>query len=207
MLFVAMVKFFFVLLGFLSVVTLAKKENDLNEPSKNRYELHPQCEDVLQEQINEEHHASLVYMNMAAHFGSNGIARDGFRKFFSDSGIEEREHAQKFIDYINKRGGKVRAFDVKMPVKDSWPTALEALEDAQRLEEHVNNKLHHVHDMAERVCKDAHMMDFIEGEFLKEQVKSIDELRRFFAILSAMNNGMGEYFLDRQLAGKDSEKP
>lgn len=48
-------------------------------------------------------------------------------------------------------------------------------------------------------------MDFIEGEFLDEQVKSIDELTRYISILSGMNTSMGEYLFDLQLQGHKTE--
>ena len=42
-------------------------------------------------------------------------------------------------------------------------------------------------------------MDFIESEYLEEQVDSINQLTRLHTILSKMQDGVGEYMLDRQL--------
>ena len=42
-------------------------------------------------------------------------------------------------------------------------------------------------------------MNFIESEFLEEQVSSINQLKRLVTIASNMNGGLGEYLLDRQL--------
>ncbi|XP_013791246.1 soma ferritin-like [Limulus polyphemus] len=189
-------------IAFVYSVGVARHDNDMKEPRTDRYSLDDRCVSAIQRQINEEMHASLVYMNMAAHFGSNSVGRKGFSTFFKHSSDEEREHAQKLIDYINKRSGKVIALDIKMPNKDTWENGMEALEDALNMEKHVNNKLHHIHHMADRLCNDPHMMDFIEGEFLTEQVISINELKTYTSQLGAMNDGMGEYLFDRQLLEK-----
>ena len=44
-----------------------------------------------------------------------------------------------------------------MPSKAAWNKALEALGDALNLEKHVNNKLHHLHDVAAVQCVDQHV--------------------------------------------------
>lgn len=181
-------------------------DNDLNKPHKDKYVLQQSCELQIHRQINEEMHASLVYATMAAHFDQNGVARKGIAKFFADSSVEEREHAHKLIDYLNRRGSRFLGFDIKMPAKNvqSWNTALDAFIEALSLENKVNNKLYHLHDKAAE-AKDQHLMDFIEGEFLDEQVKSIDELTRYISILSGMNTSMGEYLFDLQLQGHKTE--
>lgn len=180
-------------------------DNELNKPHKDKYVLHKNCEAQIHKQIDEEMHASLVYATMAAHFDHNSIARKGLAKFFADNSVEEREHAQKFIDYLNVRGARFSGFDVKMPSKATWNKALDALGDALNLEKHVNNKLHHLHDVASLQCVDQHLMDFLEGEFFDEQVKSIDNIQRYISILNAMDSPMGEYLFDQQLQGSKTE--
>ncbi|GIY22675.1 soma ferritin [Caerostris darwini] len=199
----------FIIVSFALLLTLqvayCLMDNDLNKPHKDRYVLHKNCESAIHKQIDEEMHASLVYATMAAHFDHNTIARKGIAKFFADSSLEEREHAHKFIDYLNSRGARFAGFDLKMPSKSSWNKGLDAFGDALNLEKHVNNKLHHLHDIAALTCLDNHLMDFLEGEFFDEQVKSIDELTRFMSILKGMDTPMGEYLFDQQLQGKKTE--
>ncbi|XP_076345800.1 soma ferritin-like isoform X2 [Tachypleus tridentatus] len=191
-------------LTFFSTIETVRHDNDMKDSSMDRCILDNKCISGLQLQINEEMHASLVYMHMASHFGSNAVGRKGFSKFFKHSSDEEREHAQKLIDYINKRSGWMAAFDIKMPGKTSWKNGMEALQDALNLENHVNNKLHHLHQMADKICADPHLMNFLEGEFLTEQVESINEINTFISQLGAMNDGMGEYLLDRELLEKSN---
>ena len=42
----------------------------------------------------------------SAYFSRDDIARRGAAKFFAKSSDEEREHANKFLEYLSKRGGK-----------------------------------------------------------------------------------------------------
>jgi ferritin heavy chain len=42
------------------------------------------------------------------------VALPGFSKFFSEASKEEREHAEKLMEYVNKRGGDVQLKDVKV---------------------------------------------------------------------------------------------
>ena len=42
----------------------------------------------------------------SAYFNRDDIAYRGAAKFFAKSSEEEREHANKFLEYLSKRGGK-----------------------------------------------------------------------------------------------------
>lgn len=187
-------------LSVLSLMSLAASGDSLNDQlNQNKYMLQERCRVALQEQINLEMHASLVYMQMGAYYGNNKVARRGFNKFFSDNSKEEREHAQKIIDYVNKRGSTVSNLNINMPTTTTWLSLMDALQTAMALEHKVTNKLHEVHKVADKDCKDPQLMDFIEHEFLEEQVESIDKLQRMITVLQNMDTGMGEYLMDREL--------
>lgn len=190
--------------GFLPAFSSAEfSDNDVRDSKDlkaDRYELYPACMTLLRSQVNMEMHASLVYMNMAAHFDQNGIARKGFSKLFKENSLEEREHAQKLIDYLNLRGSKFTQFNIDMPEKTSWSSALEALNEAIVLEKEVYNSLNHIHDVADTHCKDSHLMDFLEREYFAEQVESIDGFIRHASVLGNMAaDTLAEYLYDQQL--------
>ncbi|XP_035208940.1 ferritin heavy chain A-like isoform X1 [Stegodyphus dumicola] len=205
-----MVKFFFwisagLCLSLATVVGFLPEfsDNEVKDAKSDRYELYPACATLLRSQVNVEMHASLVYMNMAAHFDQNGIARKGFAKLFRKNSEEEREHAQKFIDYLNLRGSKFTQFNVDMPDKTSWINTLEALNEAIVLEKEVYNQLNHIHDIAEAHCKDSHLTDFLEREYFDEQIESIDQFIRHASVLGSMSeHALGEYLYDLQLQGE-----
>nr|UOV22700.1 ferritin 2 [Dermacentor marginatus] len=186
-------------LAVLALASAAWAGNNLNEQvNQNRYFLHDRCRMGLQEQVNLELHASLVYMQMAAHLANNKVARNGFARFFRDQSSEEREHAQKLIDYVNLRGGTVSAVNVDMPSTATWMSVLDALQAALALEHRVTNRLHELHRLADD-NHDPQMADFLEQEFLSEQVRSIDQLQRLITQLQNMDTGLGEFLLDQQL--------
>lgn len=62
------------------------------------------CIKEVRRQIQAEIDASIQYMAMGAHFSKDTINRPGFAEFFFKSSGEEREHAQKLIEYLLMRG-------------------------------------------------------------------------------------------------------
>lgn len=179
------------------------------DSTEDKYLLQKECVDALQKQINDELHASLVYLNMAAHFHHTTVARKGFFRFFQDQSDEEKKHAHKLIHYVNKRGGTVKTFDVQMPDKSNWASASEAVRDAIELEKELNIRLHVLHTSADRLCKDPHLMDFLESEFLEEQVSSISQLSKLLTTLTSFGEGnqsMGEFLVDKELVDEKTRK-
>ena len=71
-------------------------------------------------------------------------------KYFKKASQEELEHAQKFMEFQNKRGGKVVLQDIKKPAQDEWGTALDGMKTAQTLERQVNQALLDLHATADR---------------------------------------------------------
>jgi ferritin heavy chain len=119
-------------------------------------------------------------------------------KFFKKSSDEEREHAEKLLKYQNMRGGKIFLKDVSKPTNDEWGSPLEAFQAALSLERKVNETLLELHKVASD-RGDAHLADFLEAEFLDEQVRSIKELSGFVTQLQRVGSGVGEFLFDKEL--------
>lgn len=85
-----------------------------------RQNFHEESETFINRQINMELTASYVYQSMAYHFERDDIALPGFSKFFKKSSDEERHHAEIFMKYQNKRGGRVVMNNIAKPEKDDW---------------------------------------------------------------------------------------
>ncbi|RNA39700.1 soma ferritin-like [Brachionus plicatilis] len=166
--------------------------------SKVRQNFHQESEAALNRQINIELTASYVYHSMAFYFDRDDVALPGFYKFFKSSSDEEREHAEKLMKYQNKRGGRVVLREVAKPEKDEWGSGLEALEAALELEKKVNQSLLDLHELASK-NNDAHLTDFIEGEFLDEQVESIKQISEMITKLKRAGPGLGEFLFDKDL--------
>jgi len=110
---------------------------------------------------------------------------------------EEKEHAQKFMEYQNKRGGTIVLLDIQKPTQQSWGSPLEAHEAALQLEKDVYNALLELHAYASK-HNDPHLSNYLEDEFLDEQVKSIKEYAEFITNLKRVGPGLGEYIFDKE---------
>lgn len=50
----------------------------------------------------------------AQYFARSDVALPGFAKFFSEASKEERNHAEKLMEYVNKRGGDIQLKELKV---------------------------------------------------------------------------------------------
>merc|ERR1719423_570963 len=90
-------------------------------------------------------------MSLAHHYERDDQAFYGLAKFFHSSSDEEREHSQ------------------------NWGSPEEGLKIAFDLEKQVNESLLQLHKLSGH-HSDPHLSDFLESEYLTEQVDSIKQL-------------------------------
>lgn len=74
----------------------------------------------------------------AYYFDRSDVALPGLYKYFKKSSDDEREHAMKFLAYQNKRGGDVVFTAIEAPAKNDWLSAKNAMTEALKLEQKVN---------------------------------------------------------------------
>lgn len=124
-----------------------------------RQNFHEDSEAAINRQINMELFASYTYLSMvrkvsiddailncfptkkhfqAYYFDRDDIALPGMHWYFKRASDEEREHAMKFLKYLNKRGGRIILEDIKNPEAQGEMTAVEAMTKALELERAVN---------------------------------------------------------------------
>jgi len=166
--------------------------------SRIRTNFHANSEALINKQINMELHASYVYMSMAAYFDRDDVALHGFAKRFRENSEEEREHAMKFIQYQNMRGGRVVFQDIPKAPSDEWGSAVEAVTATLKLEKTVHESLLSLHKVASD-HNDAQLTDFLEGEFLKEQVEAQKEIGDLLTKLKRAGDGVGLHIIDKEL--------
>jgi len=165
--------------------------------SQCRQNYHEESEAFINKQINMELYASYVYQTMCFHFQRDDIALPGYAAFYKKASDEEREHAEKFMKYQNSRGGRLVFQAINAPAKIEWDSGLQSLKDALTLEKKVNQSLLELHKAADS-HNDAHLTDFLEGEFLTEQVDAIKELGDFITRATrAGEKGLGEHLFDK----------
>jgi len=167
------------------------------QPAIIRQNYSVDVENGINNQINMELTASYVYLSMASYFSRHDVALPNIAKYFKEQSHEERDHAQKLIDYQIMRGGNLVLSDVKAPEIQNWGSALNAFESALTLEKKVNESLLQLHAISSN-HSDPQCCDFIETHYLEEQVKSIKEIGDYVAQLKRVGNDLGVYIFDRE---------
>uniref|UniRef100_A0A1L8DJC8 Ferritin n=1 Tax=Nyssomyia neivai TaxID=330878 RepID=A0A1L8DJC8_9DIPT len=169
------------------------------------------CIQSMRTQIQREVDASMTYLAMGAYFSRDTVNRPGFAKHFFDAASEERDHANKLIEYLLMRGG-LNTFNetslvtdlikVKFVETTKWNSGVEALEDALRLEADVTASIRSVIKACEGDKNDYHLVDYLTGVFLEEQYEGQRELAGMISTLRKMMNThgtIGEFLYDKTL--------
>lgn len=167
-----------------------------------RHKYSDECEAAINEQINVEYNVSYVYHTLFAYFDRDNVALKGLAKFFQESSDEEREHAEKLMKYQNIRGGRVKLHSVLAAPSEfdhaEKGDALYAMELALSMEKLVNEKLLNLHAVADQ-NNDVQLADFIESEFLDDQVEAIKKIAEYVTQLRMVGKGHGVWHFDQRL--------
>ncbi|ADM28135.1 Ferroxidase [Ignisphaera aggregans DSM 17230] len=152
--------------------------------------------EALNKQLNRELYSAYLYLAMASWFDSRNLK--GFAHWMKVQAREEVEHAMKFYEYINDRGGRVVLEDIKA-VQIEWKSVTEVFEYALEHERNVTRYIHELFNLA-RSEGDRATEVFLHW-FINEQV---EEEKTFSEILQILKYA-GEtpqivLILDRQLA-------
>jgi len=166
--------------------------------SRCRTNFHSENEANINKQINMELYASYVYLSMATYFERDDVALHGFAKRFLENSHEEREHAEKLIKYQNMRGGRVVFKPIAEPNVTEWESALKAVTASLELEQTVHKSLLELHACADK-HNDPQMTDFLEGEYLKEQVEAEKEISDLISKMKRAGEGVGLHIIDKEL--------
>uniref|UniRef100_A0A7G3ACG4 Ferritin n=1 Tax=Lutzomyia longipalpis TaxID=7200 RepID=A0A7G3ACG4_LUTLO len=169
------------------------------------------CIESMRDQIQKEVDASMTYLAMGAYFSRDTVNRPGFAKHFFEAASEERDHANKLIEYLLMRGG-LNTFNetsmitdlikVKLVENTKWNSGVEALKDALKLEAEVTESIRGVIKACEGDKNDYHLVDYLTGVFLEEQYHGQRELAGMISTLSKMMNThgtIGEFLYDKPL--------
>jgi ferritin heavy chain len=163
-----------------------------------KYNLSEKMESLINEQINRELLASHEYLRISCYFQREYVNLPGFYKFFKKSSEEETEHGYKLIEYLNKRGGKVSIDNIILS-EDIEITPLSSLEKALSMELSIYENLLKLHSNSEH---DPQFCDFIESEYLNEQIDAHKEISDMITSLKRYmkdNNHLGLELFDKNL--------
>ena len=162
-------------------------------------ELKKKVQDELNKQLNKELFSAYLYLSMGAHFEANNLS--GLGKWMRLQAGEEVEHAMKFYEYINERGGKVILEKIDKP-QEKWGTALEIFTSAYEHEKFITKSIHAIVDLA-NTEKDHATRKFLDW-FVEEQVEeeaTASEIVEKLKIIG--DNKIGLLQLDKHLGKRE----
>lgn len=141
--------------------------------------LSQELNDAICAQIVHEYRNQLIYTQIACYFKDLGL--NNLAKYFFDAASHEKDHAEKFINYLNDRiGGKVTIGSVPSPnLGLSSPSTVG--EVYIKVEEETTLS---IEDLMELVLEQKSYIDqsFIL-EMLKEQVEEEDSAKHFATLI------------------------
>jgi ferritin len=150
---------------------------------------------AINEQINKEFYSAYLYLAMANSFESRNLK--GIAKWLFVQDKEEISHADKFIDFLNEREGRVELTHIEAPKKD-WASVLEAFEDAYNHEVFISDSINKIVELA-REEKDFSTEVFL-GWFVKEQVEEEEQTLDIVMKLKLIGEtGQALYLFDKEL--------
>jgi len=169
-----------------------RKSQGTSEEVINRiYPWARDLETLVNFQIRIEMNAFYNYLAMSHFFGREDQNLEGFAKFYHGQAMEELKHAESFMKYQAKRGGRVSYYDLPAPEKQEWENGVHTLKMALLLERNVTSEILCLHQMANKY-DDVDFVNFLEGEVIPEQYESMKELATHIKTISRMSSGKSQ---------------
>ena len=138
----------------------------------------PALAKAFNEQIGHEFGASMQYVAIAAHFYQRSLTL--LAKMFQEQAEEEKQHAMKFIKYLQDTKGGLHIPAIPAP-KPTFATAEEAVQAALNWERDVTKQITAL--MALAVKEDDYLaMSFLQW-FIDEQLEEVVKMDRMLSVI------------------------
>ncbi len=161
-------------------------------------ELKKEILEALNDQLNAELESAYIYQAMAAMFEEEGFP--GFAAWMDMQALEEQEHARKFYDFINERGGRVKLAAISEPPFE-WDSPQAVFEAALEHEEYISDRINNLVSLARE--HDDYATEVFLNWFVDEQVEeedTVNEILDKFEKVGDTNTGI--YMLDKELGAR-----
>lgn len=159
--------------------------------------LSQKIQDALNEQINAELWSAYLYLSMGMFCEDKGLP--GVANWFRIQFKEEQAHAEIFMNYIVRRGGRVILKPIDAVPTEGWATTTDlfraTLEHEQKVTALINNIYALAEDERDYATRD--QLNWFVNEQVEEEEAAQDLINKFSLIGS---DGPGLYTLDRELA-------
>jgi ferritin len=102
-------------------------------------------QDAINQQIKHEFYSSYLYLSMSAYFEASNLP--GFARWMRIQSQEEHEHAMKFFDFVNDRGGSVELQALDQPPGE-FQSPLDVFQQALEHERKVTGLINRLYELA-----------------------------------------------------------
>ena len=138
----------------------------------------PELAKAFNEQIGHEFGAHMQYLSIAAHFYQRSLTL--LAKLFEQQAEEEKQHAMKFIKYLQDTKGGLLIPGIPAP-KPSFATAEEAVQAALSWEREVTRQITAL--MALATKEDDYLAQSFLQWFIDEQLEEVVKMERMLSIV------------------------
>lgn len=138
----------------------------------------PQLAKAFNEQIGHELGASMQYIAIAAHFYQRSLTL--LAKMFEEQGEEEKQHAMKFVKYLQDTKGGLQIPAIPAPTP-SFATAEEAVQAALNWEREVTGQITAL--MAQANKEHDYLAQSFLQWFIDEQLEEVVKMERMLSVV------------------------
>ncbi len=156
--------------------------------------MNKKLEDAINTQLNFEIESAFVYLAMKNYLES--LSLDGFVNWFDIQFQEEMAHAQKFMNFVNERDGRVEIRGFETP-RNEFESVLEVLEVSLNHEKEVTRRINNLMKLAIEEADYASVS--LLNWYIDEQVEEEDNFSKLIAKVKLLK-GSGLFMLDKELA-------
>jgi ferritin len=133
---------------------------------------------AINQQIGNEFGASMQYVAIASHFAAEGL--DGLASHFYKQADEERDHAMRFVHYLDNAGGKVQIPAIPAP-RTSFKSVADAVRLALNHEMAVTNQINALVDLA--LKESDHISRDTLSWFVREQLEEVSSMDNLLKVV------------------------
>jgi ferritin len=158
-------------------------------------------QDAINEQIKNELYSAYLYLAMAAYSEASNLP--GFAHWLRAQSEEEVEHAMKFFDFVNERGGRVVLHAIDQPPVE-FESPVKIFEETLNHERKVTGMIHRLYELA--LEEKDYPAQVMLHWFIDEQVEEESNATQILDTLKMIGDkGQALVMFDRELAKRGSD--
>jgi ferritin len=158
-------------------------------------------QDAINEQIKNELYSAYLYLAMAAYSEASNLP--GFAHWLRAQSEEEVEHAMKFFDFVNERGGRVVLHAIDQPPVE-FESPVKIFEETLNHERKVTGMIHRLYELA--LEEKDYPAQVMLHWFIDEQVEEESNATQILDTLKMIGDkGQALVMFDRELARRGSD--